>query len=203
MRAKCSKCGKSSIRLVRNTGFCKVCWQHGRVSKEIAPPERPQQLCILCYERDVAPGRTYGHCERCFEVQGGRNGFDRLFVARGYGPCACGCGKSVKRLFAAGHHMKFLPAEEQRRRSLHNDGDTQRRKSTNPKTYVKLFGRHEHRFVAEEKIGRALKPGEIAHHKNEDKKDNRKKNIGVLPSQADHASIHSKKFWAEHRANKK
>lgn len=58
------------------------------------------------------------------------------------------------------------------------------------KGYVKRGGRHEHRAVAEEKLGRALLPGEIAHHKDENKQNNDPDNIEVLPSQAEHARLH-------------
>ena len=62
-------------------------------------------------------------------------------------------------------------------------------------TYKKRTGtkRHEHRFVAEEKIGRPLRSGEIAHHKNGNKHDNQRENIEVLLSQSEHARVHFKR----------
>jgi len=58
------------------------------------------------------------------------------------------------------------------------------------KTYEKTFGRHTHRIVAEQMIGRPLKPGEVVHHINENKRDNRPENLMVFASQADHARWH-------------
>ena len=49
---------------------------------------------------------------------------------------------------------------------------------------------YEHRLVGEQKLGRRLLPGEIAHHINGRKNDNRPENIHVLPSIAHHLREH-------------
>ena len=42
----------------------------------------------------------------------------------------------------------------------------------NGKSYEKTFGKHTHRVVVEKKLGRKLKPGEIVHHIDGNKREN-------------------------------
>lgn len=57
-------------------------------------------------------------------------------------------------------------------------------------TYAKIYGRHAHRVQAEELLGRKLKPGEVVHHIDGDKRNYAPENIMVFPSQADHVRWH-------------
>ena len=61
------------------------------------------------------------------------------------------------------------------------------------KTYPKIGGRHAHRVVAEMVLGRALRPGEVVHHKDEDPRNFDPSNLQVLPSQSAHAALHKSK----------
>lgn len=49
---------------------------------------------------------------------------------------------------------------------------------------------YEHRLVAEAKLGRRLKKGEIPHHINGNKQDNRPENIEIMASVAHHMNQH-------------
>ena len=67
------------------------------------------------------------------------------------------------------------------------------------RTYSKEYGRHTHRVEMERILGRKLKPGEIVHHIDGDKRNNSPENLMLLPSQAEHARLHKKLelFFAE------
>lgn len=81
--------------------------------------------------------------------------------------------------------------EAVRRREQHNKGPCA------PDTYPKKHGRHEHRRVAEQKLGRPLRPGEVVHHIDGDKHNNDPSNLMIFSSQADHARWHEENdgFW--------
>ena len=49
---------------------------------------------------------------------------------------------------------------------------------------------YEHRYVAEKKLKRKLRKGEIIHHRNRDRLDNRPGNLQLVRSQAEHMRLH-------------
>lgn len=63
-------------------------------------------------------------------------------------------------------------------------------KARGAKSYPKIGAVHAHRIVAEKKLGRKLRKGEIVHHRDHDRRNYRPDNLEVLPSQSAHAKLH-------------
>lgn len=70
-----------------------------------------------------------------------------------------------------------------------------------PDVYVKYWGKHMHRVVAEKKIGRKLEKWEIVHHIDGNKHNNSPDNLLVM-SQSDHIKLHHSEMM-EARKNKR
>ncbi len=63
----------------------------------------------------------------------------------------------------------------------------------------KNSGKLVHRWAAEKKMGRKLARGEVVHHRNKIKTDNRKSNLEVLSSRLEHRAKHAKRLWEQSR----
>jgi len=78
-------------------------------------------------------------------------------------------------------------------------GDLQKAKGQG-RTYTKTKGRHIHRVVMEQMLGRPLTPGEIVHHKDGNKLNNSPENLELISSQADHTRAHIPGMLARRKA---
>lgn len=127
--------------------------------------------------------------------------------------CECGCGQEVSglvrgkpRRYVSGHNLRGLPRTEEHRRKI---GEAQRRawstsrqrlpvgatyKDSDGYIRVKVVAgkgkwRPQHVLVMEEVLGRSLTPGEIVHHINGVRDDNRPENLFLCEGHSHHVRI--------------
>jgi hypothetical protein len=97
------------------------------------------------------------------------------------------CGMHAQRMRRYGDPNYITP--EQQRRSNNRAAQLARFDSIKPTTYRKRNGRHEHRVIAEQMIGRPLRPGEIVHHIDGNKHNNDPSNLQIM-TQGEHVFEH-------------
>ena len=96
------------------------------------------------------------------------------------------CGKHAQRVRRYGDPNYLTP--EETRRANNRAAQMASRPSVRG-SYVKLNGRHEHRVVAEQILGRPLKRGEIVHHIDGNRRNNDPSNLQIM-TQSEHAALH-------------
>jgi len=107
------------------------------------------------------------------------------------------CGMHSQRVRRYGD-PNYITPEAQRRANLRNAKLACIAK-LKPTTYRKLHGRHEHRVIAEEMLGRPLQRNEIVHHIDGNKHNNDPSNLQVM-TQSEHVRMHHKEMLAARKA---
>lgn len=141
---------------------------------------KPINYCSQrCYHADK---QTTVQCEKCGKV------FMRLKSdVSEHIFCSVECAREYIR-FIGSQTMRRINQTEEHRAKLRAAKLGKGHKDT----YEKTFGRHTHRIVAEQMLGRPLKPGEVVHHIDGNKRNNNPENLMVFASQALHAQWHRK-----------
>lgn len=173
----CRRCGKNR-KLRATTQLCSPCqaWVNWQT--------RPPSPCSRCGKLEPPFVVKTGLCKSCYHVlrrnpDASRHGSEthrqRLSEAQAAGPNRR--EKSGKwnggRFVDGGGYVRVLPPDDYQGPRIHGG------------RYV-----YEHRLVAERLLGRLLKPGEVVHHKNHDRSDNREENLQVLASVSEHRRVH-------------
>jgi len=99
------------------------------------------------------------------------------------------CGMHAQRLRRWGDPAYVTPHEI--RRANNRQAQLNRFEAVKPSTYRKFFGRHEHRVVAQNMLGRPLRSDEHVHHLDENKHNNAPENLAVM-SAREHLALHAK-----------
>lgn len=97
------------------------------------------------------------------------------------------CGMHAQRVRRYGDPNYVTP--EAQRRANNREAMLRRVTEVKPTTYRKWHGRHEHRVVAEQMLGRPLKRNEIVHHIDGNKHNNDPSNLQVM-TQSEHIREH-------------
>lgn len=122
--------------------------------------------------------------------------FERLKVASSPTPL---CGSSCAKTWQSKHMTKLNIELNPDRMDLETRLKVREGRlvngEQNTKGYKKFLGRHIHRIVAENKLGRPLKKGEVVHHLDKDIHNNSDDNLEVLENQAEHARLHMNERW--------
>ena len=137
----------------------------------------------------VLPFLARGYCNNHYS-RFRKSGFtDPLFSSKkNIGPCKVDgceikatelqmCAKHAQRVRRYGDPSYITPEAERLRRLREAQpkfGKAQKH------SYLKYYGRHEHRVVAEKMLGRPLRKGEIVHHQDHNKHNNDPSNLEVM-----------------------
>ena len=170
----CVRCGKERTFAARR--MCSPCYVRWRYDNG-TPVE-----CARC--GTVRLPFSKGLCKSCYQVtrrrpdatvRGSELYHQRLSEAQSHGQnLRERSGKwNGGRFIDATGYVRVLPPEDYLGRKIHGG------------RYV-----HEHRLVAEQSLGRPLASGEVVHHVNHDRADNRAENLLVLPSVSAHRRLH-------------
>lgn len=135
------------------------------------------------------------------------------------GFCQCGCGERTSRAertradkgHVRGEHVRFRPGHNCRGEGNPNYGadfsgpngpNWKGGRNVDPRGYVRVWNPdhpradkcyvHEHVLVAEAALGKHLPEGAQVHHVNEDRSDNRNRNLVVCQDQSYHQLLHAR-----------
>lgn len=131
-----------------------------------------------CYHEYQARNQIKANCERCGK------------------PVCKSPSKATKRSFCSRKcHMETLNAELNPYRmtaEVRRKIRLSRLDSGGGESYSKTYGKHTHRVVAEKMLGRKLLKGEVVHHIDKNKRNNKPENLMIFKSQKDHAAWHAR-----------
>lgn len=156
---------------------------------------KPGSVCDRCGRSD---DHVYSKCQRQWVCQwcGDTEIHDRQLCWVQHMPPGARTAKDggeaqSKNMREVNRYLKENDPDHYRRAGLKGgQAMAEKTRGTGTKTYVKEGGRHQHRVVAERMLGRPLRPGEVVHHEDRNKKNNDLTNLFVFTNNAEHVHHH-------------
>lgn len=125
--------------------------------------------------------------------------YDSYQCGKNYHFCCIECRRQAGKLVSASVNEEAKRKATERiiwyNKNVFNHGEYRQRQAdairatASGKGYIVRDGRLEHRIVAEQKLGRPLKPGEIVHHIDGNKRNNSPDNLEIM-TQSEHMKEH-------------
>ena len=163
--------------------------RYGNAEAELVKPAVQPIKCLICDELFKPLTKSTKYCNKaCYYIS----------KFRDKKPCSINecTGKSQAHGLCSKHHARKYyygdPTKPLIRAPKGSGyvGDGYRWIKVNGKKYP------EHRYLMEKHIGREIKRGEVVHHKNHNRLDNRIQNLEVLERGA-HTSMHNDERWCK------
>lgn len=161
-------------------------------------------ICAKCGIRFVCPPSAAARRRYCSPECARLAQIGRMIAPRVQGICAV-CGQPFEvpaRRQTTARYCSFRCRQVGEGRKGGAVTGAQKKARSLGKAYTKTKGRHTHRVVMEQVIGRPLRPGEVVHHRDGNRLNNSPDNLELVHDQQQHTRMHLPGMLAERRCKR-